>query len=97
MPTIEFQMRRFSVVSSRLFEEILRGLVATIGHPDMHAFHNAVPRQGPLAISKRWFKGRSDLLIRRSSSAVTPAKFCVRNEAGKGPRLSVSSSVIRSS
>lgn len=32
MPTIEFQVRRFSVVSSRPFEEIVRRLTATIGH-----------------------------------------------------------------
>ena len=42
MATIEVQVRRFSVVSSRPFEEIVRRLTATIGHPDMNAFHSAV-------------------------------------------------------
>src|SRR5262245_3027434 len=42
MSTIEVQVRRFSVVSSRPFEEIVRSLTATIGHPDMNAFHSAV-------------------------------------------------------
>ena len=42
MSTIEIQVRRFSVVSSRPFEEIVRTLTATIGHPDMNAFHSAV-------------------------------------------------------
>ena len=42
MPTIEVQVRRFSVVSSKPFEEIVRWLAATIGHPDMNAFHKAV-------------------------------------------------------
>jgi hypothetical protein len=42
MPTIEVQVRRFSVVSSRPFEEIVRRLVATIGDPDMNAVHSAV-------------------------------------------------------
>jgi uncharacterized protein (DUF302 family) len=42
MPTIEVQVRRFSVVSSKPFEEIVRTLTATIGHPDMKAFHSAV-------------------------------------------------------
>ena len=42
MPTIEVQLRRVSVVSSRPFEEIVRRLTATIGRPDMNAFHNAV-------------------------------------------------------
>ena len=42
MPTIEVQVHRFSVVSSKPFEEIVRTLTATIGHPDMKAFHDAV-------------------------------------------------------
>jgi uncharacterized protein (DUF302 family) len=42
MPTIEIPVRRTSVVSSRPFDEIVRRLTATIGHPDMHAFHSAV-------------------------------------------------------
>jgi hypothetical protein len=42
MSTIEVQVRRFSVVSSRPFEDIVRSLTATIGHPDMNAFHSAV-------------------------------------------------------
>ena len=43
MPTtIEIKVRRGSVVSSRPFEEIVRRLTATLGHPDMNAFHKAV-------------------------------------------------------
>ena len=42
MPTMQVQVRRFSVVSSRPFEEIVTRLTATIGHPDMNAFHRAV-------------------------------------------------------
>ena len=42
MPTIEVQLRRVSVVSSRPFEEIVRRITSTIGHPDINAFHRAV-------------------------------------------------------
>jgi Domain of unknown function DUF302 len=42
MPTIEVRVRRSSVVSSRPFEEVVRRLTATIGHPDMNAFLGAV-------------------------------------------------------
>jgi uncharacterized protein (DUF302 family) len=42
MPTIEVPVRRLSVVSSRPFEEVVRGLTAAIGHPDVHAFHDAL-------------------------------------------------------
>jgi Domain of unknown function DUF302 len=42
MPTIDVPLRRVSVVSSRPFDEIVRRLTATIGHPDINAFHKAV-------------------------------------------------------
>ncbi len=42
MPTIDVRLRRFSVVSSRPFEEILRRLTAAIGRPDINDFHTAI-------------------------------------------------------
>jgi uncharacterized protein (DUF302 family) len=42
MPTTEFQAWRFSLVSSRPFDEVVERLTATIGRPDMYAFHSAV-------------------------------------------------------
>src|SRR5687768_7118254 len=42
MPTIQVQVRRFSAVSSRPFEEVIERLTATIGRPDMTAFHRAL-------------------------------------------------------
>ena len=42
MPTIEVPVRRMSVVSSRPFDEIIQRLTATIGRPDMSAFHSAI-------------------------------------------------------
>lgn len=42
MSTIEMRVQRFSVVSSRPFDEVVNRVTATIGHPDMNAFHSAV-------------------------------------------------------
>jgi len=42
MPTIEVQIRRFSIVSGRPFQEIVRRLTATIGCSDMPVFHSVV-------------------------------------------------------
>jgi uncharacterized protein (DUF302 family) len=42
MPMIEVPVRRTSVVSSRPFDEIVRRLTATIGRPDINAFHSAI-------------------------------------------------------
>ena len=53
MSTIEIPVRRLSVVSSRPFDEILRRLTATIGRPDMNAFHAAVVAAGTVADLER--------------------------------------------
>ena len=42
MAIIEVPVRRTSVVSSRPFDEIVGRLTATIGRPDMNAFHRAI-------------------------------------------------------
>jgi hypothetical protein len=42
MTTMELAVRRVSFVSSRPFEEVIGRLTATIGHPDMVAFHAAL-------------------------------------------------------
>jgi len=42
MPTLDVQVRRISVVSSRPFEEVVRRLTATLGHPDMNEFRKAI-------------------------------------------------------
>jgi aliphatic nitrilase len=41
-PEREIRVRRFTVVSSRPFAEIVRRLTATIGRPEMSAFHGAI-------------------------------------------------------
>lgn len=49
MPTLEILVQRFSVVSSSSFEEVVRRLTATIGRPDMKAFHGALAAARTLA------------------------------------------------
>jgi hypothetical protein len=39
MSTIEVQLRRFSIVSARPLHEVLNRVTATIGRPDLNAFH----------------------------------------------------------
>jgi hypothetical protein len=49
MPTTVINMRRFSVVSKKPFEDILTRLTATIGSPDMIAFQKALAAATNLA------------------------------------------------
>jgi hypothetical protein len=73
MPTIEVQLRRVSVVSSRPFEETVRRLTATIRRPDIEAFHNAVAAARTLADLKEVVHGAigpSDRITPRDGCAV---------------------------
>jgi uncharacterized protein (DUF302 family) len=42
MRTIEIALQRFSVVSSRPFDEVVQRLSTTIGQPNVKAFHGAI-------------------------------------------------------
>jgi hypothetical protein len=87
MPTIEVQVRRFSVVSSRPFEEIVRRLTAIIGHPDMNAFHSAVAAATTVADLKEVVQGAigsSDLMefVRFDAGEVLR-----KERGGEGPKI----------
>ena len=60
MPTIDILVRRFSVVSQRPFEEIIRGLTATIGGPDIKTFTMGCRGLDRWSSSKPWCDGLSD-------------------------------------
>jgi uncharacterized protein (DUF302 family) len=42
MPTIDVQLRRHSLVSTRPFDEVVSRLTGVIGRPDMRGFHGAL-------------------------------------------------------
>src|SRR5262249_43626505 len=87
MSTIEFQVRRFSVVSSRPFEEIVRSLPATIGHPNMNAFRSAVASARTVADLEevvQWAVGSSDLMefVRFDAGEILRKEL-----GGQGPKI----------
>ena len=87
MPTIDIQVRRFSVVSQRPFDEVMRRLTATIGRPDPKAFHDAVASAttiGELEAVVRDSVGPSDLMefVRFDSGDVLR-----KERGGQGPRM----------
>jgi uncharacterized protein (DUF302 family) len=87
MRTIEVPVRRVSVVSSRPFEEVVRRLTATIGHPDMNAFHKALAAATTLAELEEVVKGAvgpSDLMefVRFDSGEVLR-----KEREGQGPQM----------
>lgn len=87
MPTIEVQVQRVSVVSSRPFDEIVRRLTATIGHPDMNAFHKAVAAATTVADLEEVVHGAigsSDLMefVRFDAGEVLR-----KERGGQGPKI----------
>jgi nitrilase len=81
------QVRRFSVVSSRPFEEVVRRLTVTIGHPDMDAFRSdlsAARDAADLEEVVRRAIGSSDLMefIRFDVGEVLR-----KEQDGQGPRV----------
>jgi uncharacterized protein (DUF302 family) len=85
---MEVLLRRLSIVSSRPFEEVVERLAATLGHPDMGAFHSALAAATSGADLERTVEaavGSSALMefIRFDAGEV------LRKEAhdGKAPRL----------
>ena len=49
MPTLNLQVRRFSVVSLRSFDQVVAKLTSTIGRPNLNAFHAAIAAAKNLA------------------------------------------------
>ncbi|RPJ34938.1 MAG: DUF302 domain-containing protein [Planctomycetaceae bacterium] len=85
--TIEVHVRRFSIVSSRPFQEIVRTVTATIGHPDMNAFHSALAAARTMADLQKVVRGAigsSDLM----EFARYDAGEVLRKEpGGQGPKI----------
>ena len=87
MPTIEVQVRRFSVVSFRSFDEIVSRLTATIGHPDMNAFHSAVAAATTVADLEAVVQGAigsSDLM---EFARFDAGEVLRKGRGGQGPKI----------
>ena len=87
MATIDIPVQRFSVVSQRPFDEVMQRLTATIGRPDLKAFHDAVASattMGELEAVVRHAVGSSDLMefVRFDSGDLLR-----KERGGQGPRM----------
>ncbi|MFP5265050.1 MAG: hypothetical protein ACLGJB_24430 [Blastocatellia bacterium] len=87
MPAVEDPVRRVSVVSSGPFEEVVRRLTATIGHPNMRAFHSAVASATTVAHLEEVVRGAvgpSDLMAFARFDA---GEVLSKERGGQGPQL----------
>jgi hypothetical protein len=86
-PAREIRVRRFSVVSSRPFDEVVRRLTATIGRPDMNEFRGAIASATTAAELENVVRGAVG-----SSELVEFARFDAgevvrKSQGGHGPRI----------
>ena len=87
MPTTHVQVRRFSVISRKSFDDVVRDLTATIGRPDIVEFQRTVGASRTLA--------ELEQVVRKaigSSGLMEFARFnlgeILRKEGGgEGPRI----------
>lgn len=88
MKTMEVQVRRLSVVSSRPFDEIVRRLTASIGHPaDMKAFLSVLESAASVAELEdvvRAAIGPSDLM---EFARFNAGEVLRKEGGGRGPRI----------
>ena len=87
MPTREVIVRRVSYVSSKSFEEVVRRLTATIGRPDINAFHQALAVATTVAELEevvRGATGPSDLM---EFARFDSGEVLRKERGGQGPKM----------
>jgi aliphatic nitrilase len=87
LPTQEICVRRFSIVSSRPFDEVVQRLSATIGRPDTNEFHHAIASAtnvAELEMVVHGAIGSSDLM---EFARFDAGEVLRKSQGGDGPRI----------
>ena len=87
LPTREIRVRRFTVVSSKPFDEVVRRLTATVGRPDTNAFHDAISSATNVAELEKVVRGAigsSDLM---EFARFDAGEVLRKSQGGNGPKI----------
>ena len=87
LPTREIRVRRFTVVSSKPFDEVVRRLTATVGRPDTNAFHDAISSATNAAELEKVVHGAigsSDLM---EFARFDAGEVLRKSQGGHGPKI----------
>jgi uncharacterized protein (DUF302 family) len=87
MSATEIQVRRLGIVSSRPFAEVVRRLTATIGHPEMDAFHRAVVAARNLPDLEKVVQGAVGSSGLMEFVRFDPGEILRKERDGRGPRI----------
>ncbi len=87
LPTREIRVRRFTIVSSRPFDEVVRRLTETVGRPDTNAFHDAIASATNVAELEKVVHGAigsSDLM---EFARFDAGEVLCKSQGGHGPKI----------
>lgn len=87
MQTIEVPVRRLSVVSSRPFDEVVARLTATVGRPDISAFHDALDAAVSAADLERLVGGAIGASELMEFARFDAGEVLRKERGGQGPRI----------
>jgi aliphatic nitrilase len=86
-PTREIRVRRFTVVSSRPFDEIVQRLAATVGHPDMSAFQGAITSATTAAELEKVVRGAIGPSELMEFARFDAGEVLRKSQVGHGPKI----------
>ena len=86
-PTREIRVRRFTVVSSRSFDEIIRRLTTAVGRPDMCAFHGAITSATTAAELEKVVRGAIGSSELMEFARFDAGEILRKSQGGYGPKL----------
>ena len=87
MPATEVRMRRVSVVSSKPFDEVVRRLTATIGRPDIKAFHSALAAATTVSDLEKVVQGAVGSSQLMEFARFDAGEVLRKERAANGPRI----------
>jgi aliphatic nitrilase len=83
----EIRVRRFTLVSSRPFDEVVRRLTATVGRPDVNAFHGAITFATTVAELEKVVQGAIGSSELMEFARFDAGEVLRKSQGGHGPKI----------
>jgi aliphatic nitrilase len=87
VPTREIRVRRFTVVSSRPFDEVVRRVTATVGRPDANEFHVAIASATNVADLEKVVHGAIGSSELMEFARFDAGEVLRKSQGGHGPNI----------
>jgi aliphatic nitrilase len=85
--TREIRVRRFSIVSSRPFDEVVRRLTTTVGRPDINVFHGAITSATAIAELENVVRGAIGSSELMEFARYDAGEVLRKSQGGHGPKI----------